>query len=104
MRSNDVGYAGLKDAFAITRQVLSLPRPRIDEQRLTELASEDLQILYTALGDNSWRVRKEAKEHGTGRIIEGNLPAGGRVVVVEDVITSGGSALRAITAVDRSGT
>lgn len=51
---------------------------------------------------DAFSVRKEAKGHGTGRRIEGNFKAGDRVVVVEDVITSGGSALAAIEAV-RSG-
>lgn len=36
-------------------------------------------------------VRKEAKGHGTARRIEGTLQAGDRVVVVEDVVTTGGS-------------
>jgi orotate phosphoribosyltransferase len=48
-------------------------------------------------------VRKEAKEHGAGRRIEGPFTAGMRVVVVEDVITTGGSALRAIEAVRAEG-
>lgn len=41
-------------------------------------------------------VRKEAKQHGTGRAVEGPVQAGDRVVIVEDVITTGGSALQAI--------
>jgi len=48
-------------------------------------------------------VRKEKKEHGTGRKVEGNLEAGDKVVVLEDVITSGGSALKAVEAVRDSG-
>lgn len=36
-------------------------------------------------------VRKEPKGHGTGKQIEGPVTAGQRVVIVEDVITSGGS-------------
>lgn len=47
----------------------------------------------------SFTVRKEAKTHGTGKLIEGPFQAGDRVVVIEDVITTGGSALRAIAAV-----
>jgi orotate phosphoribosyltransferase len=45
-------------------------------------------------------VRKESKGHGTGRRIEGCFTEGSRVVVVEDVITTGGSALTAINAVE----
>jgi orotate phosphoribosyltransferase len=52
---------------------------------------------------DAFSVRKEAKDHGTGRLIEGNFQAGDRVVVVEDVITSGGSAERAISAVVQAG-
>jgi orotate phosphoribosyltransferase len=52
---------------------------------------------------DAFSVRKEAKAHGTGRQIEGNFAPGRRVVVVEDVITSGGSALKAIEAVRAAG-
>ena len=52
---------------------------------------------------DAFSVRKEAKQHGTGRLIEGNFAAGDAVVVVEDVITSGGSALTAIAAVRAAG-
>ncbi len=44
-------------------------------------------------------IRKEAKGHGTGRQVEGHLKPGQRVVLVEDVITTGGSFLKAIDAV-----
>lgn len=45
-------------------------------------------------------VRKERKERGTRRRLEGPVPQGARVVVLEDVITTGGSALEAIRAVE----
>lgn len=45
---------------------------------------------------DAFSVRKEAKSHGTARQVEGNFSPGDAVVVVEDVITTGGSALRAI--------
>jgi orotate phosphoribosyltransferase len=51
----------------------------------------------------AFSVRKTAKRHGTGRKIEGNFQTGAEVVVVEDVITSGGSALQAIEAVQTEG-
>jgi orotate phosphoribosyltransferase len=41
-------------------------------------------------------VRKEAKGHGTNRFIEGPVSAGDSVVIVEDVVTTGGSSLEAI--------
>jgi orotate phosphoribosyltransferase len=52
---------------------------------------------------DAFSVRKEAKQHGTGQLIEGNFRAGARVVVVEDVITSGDSVLKAIAAVEAAG-
>ena len=51
----------------------------------------------------AFTVRKEAKTHGTGKLIEGAFLAGDRVVVIEDVITTGGSALKAVDAVRAAG-
>jgi orotate phosphoribosyltransferase len=48
-------------------------------------------------------VRKEAKEHGTGRQIEGNLPKGSRVIIVDDVVTTAGSTMKAIEAAEGEG-
>jgi orotate phosphoribosyltransferase len=53
----------------------------------------------TANALRAFTVRKEAKAHGTGKQIEGPFKAGDRVAIIEDVITTGGSALRAIDAV-----
>src|SRR5687768_11986388 len=51
----------------------------------------------------AFTVRKEAKAHGTGRLIEGPFRSGDRVAVIEDVITTGGSALRAAEAIRAGG-
>ena len=48
-------------------------------------------------------VRKEAKDHGRGKRIEGNFEAGQEVIVVDDVITTGGSTLKAIDAIEAEG-
>ena len=48
---------------------------------------------------DAFTVRKEAKSHGTGQLIEGCFEPGARVVIIEDVFTTGGSALRAVEAV-----
>jgi orotate phosphoribosyltransferase len=51
----------------------------------------------------AFTVRKEPKGHGTQRLIEGPFTAGDRVVVIEDVITTGESALRAVNAISKAG-
>ena len=51
----------------------------------------------------AFTVRKALKSHGTGKLIEGPFNAGDRVVVVEDVITTGGSALKAVEAIREAG-
>lgn len=51
----------------------------------------------------AFTVRKEAKQHGTAKLIEGPFQTGDRVVIVEDVITTGGSALKAVDAVRAAG-
>ncbi len=52
---------------------------------------------------DAFTVRKQPKVHGTGRRIEGGLEAGASVVVTEDVVTTGGSALQAIEALAEAG-
>ena len=52
---------------------------------------------------DAFTVRKEAKAHGTGQRIEGCFAPGAAAVVVEDVITTGGSAQEAIVAVESAG-
>jgi orotate phosphoribosyltransferase len=51
----------------------------------------------------AFTVRKEPKTHGTGKLIEGPYRTGDRVVVIEDTITTGGSAKKAIAAVRDAG-
>lgn len=51
----------------------------------------------------AFTVRKEAKTHGTGQRIEGPFREGDHVVVIEDVITTGSSALRAVDAIQNAG-
>lgn len=52
---------------------------------------------------HAFSVRKEPKAHGTGKRVEGCFASGDRVVVVEDVVTSGKSALQACDAVEAEG-
>ncbi|MFI5454774.1 MAG: orotate phosphoribosyltransferase [Isosphaerales bacterium] len=48
-------------------------------------------------------VRKEAKTHGTGNLVEGSLEPGSTVAIVDDVATTGGSSLQAVDAVEALG-
>ena len=64
-------------------------------------------IAYASAGTatplRAFTVRKEVKAHGTGRLIEGPFREHDRVAVIEDVITTGGSALRAAEAIRAAG-
>lgn len=60
------------------------------------LVAEELALPYCY-------VRAKAKDHGMGNLIEGQLPKGARVVVVEDLISTGGSSLRAVEALRQAG-
>ena len=68
--------------------------------------------IVAALGLAAWRrgrrlhlflVRKEVKDHGVGGRIVGHLPAGARALLVDDVLTKGGSLADAVTAVEAAG-
>jgi len=51
----------------------------------------------------SFIIREAAKEHGTKRRIEGHLKEGSKVAIVDDVLTTGGSVLKAVEAVESLG-
>lgn len=62
--------------------------------------------MYSASSDKPlqiFTVRKEAKDHGRGKRIEGNFAPGQQVIVVDDVITTGGSTIKAIDAIEAEG-
>jgi len=64
-------------------------------------------IAYASAATSSplraFTVRKEAKSHGTGQRIEGPFSSGDYVAVIEDVITTGRSALNAAKAITEAG-
>lgn len=64
--------------------------------------------IFTHLDDPASRlqtfiVRKAAKSHGLQKLIEGNFSSGHSVVVLDDVITTGGSTLQAIDEIQKAG-
>jgi len=89
-------------------------------QKLTELVQEEFgsvsvvagvatagipqgALVAQELGLPFIYVRSKAKEHGTGSLIEGEFSSGQRVVVVEDLISTGKSSLQAVTALRDAG-
>ena len=60
-------------------------------------------MVAEVLGKPFVYVRPKPKDHGTGAQVEGDLPQGARVVVVEDLISTGGSSLAAVDALQKNG-
>ena len=52
---------------------------------------------------DGWLVRKEAKGRGTNKYVEGPVKEGAKVIVVEDVVTTGGSALLSVERIREAG-
>ena len=60
-------------------------------------------MVAEVLGKPFVYVRPKPKDHGTGAQVEGDLAHGARVVVVEDLISTGGSSLAAVDALQKKG-
>jgi orotate phosphoribosyltransferase len=61
---------------------------------------------FTASPKREWRtfvVRKQAKDHGLGKLLEGAVQPGDRALIVDDVLTSGGSLLKAVATAREAG-
>ena len=61
---------------------------------------------YSANPSREWRtfvVRKQAKDHGLGKLIEGTFSPGEQAVIVDDVMTTGGSLIKATHAARQAG-
>jgi orotate phosphoribosyltransferase len=70
------------------------------------IATSISDFAYSTTPRREWRtffVRKQAKDHGLGRLVEGVVNTGDRALIVDDVLTSGGSVLKAIGAAREAG-
>jgi orotate phosphoribosyltransferase len=79
---------------------------RVDGETLAGVALGAVPLVAVtsvATGSPSVIVRKQAKEYGTGNRVEGAFEPGTRVVVLEDVATTGRSALDAVEALREAG-
>ena len=119
--------SGLTSPFYVDcRTLMAFPHARRLVAQLAHDVTRDLQIdclggleigaisiatsisdfAYGASPSRDWRtffVRKQAKDHGLGRLVEGVVRAGDRALIVDDVLTSGGSVLKAIAAAREAG-
>lgn len=55
------------------------------------------------LGMSAFVIRKQPKKHGLAKLVEGAVVSGDRVVIVEDVLTTGGSVIKAIKEAEKFG-
>ncbi|MBQ3634363.1 MAG: orotate phosphoribosyltransferase [Bacteroidales bacterium] len=60
-------------------------------------------LVADLLGKPFVYVRSSAKDHGLANLIEGDLKAGQKVLVIEDLISTGGSSLKAVSALRDAG-
>ncbi len=70
------------------------------------IATSISDFAFATQPSHMWRtfvVRKQAKDHGLGKLIEGAFQPGDRAVIVDDVLTSGGSLLKAVAAARNAG-
>ncbi|HKR79850.1 MAG TPA: phosphoribosyltransferase family protein, partial [Nitrospira sp.] len=70
------------------------------------IATTISDFAYAADPKREWRtfvVRKQAKDHGLGKLVEGAIRSGDQALIVDDVLTSGGSLLKAVAAARQEG-
>ena len=108
-RLTTMSPAGLSTIGPLALTVLRQTEWRVDAIGGLTLGADPIAYAISYASANSdqplraFTVRKEPKAYGTGKLIEGPFKQGDHVAVIEDVITTGGSAIRAIDAVRAAG-
>jgi orotate phosphoribosyltransferase len=95
-------------ADAILNAIGSLPDPPRAIGGLTHgadpiIGAAMMRAAGSAIHLDGFYVRKEPKKHGTQKLIENAPPPGTPVVIVDDVVTKGGSVVQAIDGVEGAG-
>lgn len=92
------------DRLAVLASALAARAGEEDRLAGMELGAVPLVVaLALATGKPYVVLRKAAKEHGTRQAFEGEIPPGSRVLLIEDVTTTGGSTIRSIEIVRAAG-
>jgi orotate phosphoribosyltransferase len=90
----------------ILREIAKEMAPHVDKAKIAGMALGAVPLaVAVALETNQpfVMVRKEAKDHGTKDLIEGEVQPGDKFIIVEDVATTGGSTLRVVSALREKG-
>ncbi len=105
-------YIDLKKAYTyseVMNQIVEGMKEAVEDEKIDRIAGIELGgvPLATALslktGIPFIIIRKKAKGHGTGNRIEGELRGGDNVIVVEDIVTTGGSVISGIEVIREGG-
>lgn len=129
-RTNPAGFTLASGAvspyYVDCRVLMAHPGPRLLVAQLATTMIQDLAIqciggleigaiaIATAISDQGYRghpqrewrtfvVRKQAKNHGRAQLIDGAIKSGDRALIVDDVLTSGGSVIKAVLAARDAG-
>jgi len=105
-------YIDMKKAITesnILKTIANLIKQYIAEDNIDKVAGPALGAVPIATAISIYSdipllmIRKEKKDYGTSKLIEGELNEGDNVIVVEDVTTTGNSLIKAIKAIQENG-
>ena len=91
---------------AVLREIARAIAPYVDDRKIAGMALGAVPIAVAVAletGRPYVMVRKEAKDHGTKELVEGEVKEGDEFVIVEDVATTGGSTMRVVRALRAKG-
>jgi orotate phosphoribosyltransferase len=129
-RTNPAGFklasGAMSPYYVDCRVLMAHPGPRLLVAQLAASVIQDLTVhciggleigaiaIATAISDQGYRgmpqrawrtfvVRKQAKDHGTAKLIDGAIKSDDQALIVDDVLTSGGSVIKAVMAAREAG-
>lgn len=129
-RTNPAGFklasGAISPYYVDCRILMAHPGPRLLVAQLATAMIQELTVqciggleigaiaIATAISDQGYRgepkrewrtfvVRKQAKDHGTAKLIDGAINVGDQALIVDDVLTSGGSIIKAVMAAREAG-
>ena len=90
----------------VLREMAKAIAPYVDDSKIAGMALGAVPLAVAVAletGRPYVMVRKEAKDHGTKELVEGEVADGDEFVIVEDVATTGGSTMRVVRALREKG-